>query len=201
MQQTLSLVELAKADDLDATEELFARYLPRVRRLAAIRMGKMSRELFDVDDITQETLTDAFRNIQRFEADSDGAFTNWLAKLVENRILMALRAGRTAKRGGGNVRRFADASETVHTSRMAGSDATPSQHAAGSEVNEQMERALLKMSEGSRELILHRFVCHMSYQEIVELTDYDNADVVRAMYNRALKEMRELIRAMRSSGE
>ncbi len=183
-------MECARSQDETALGELFQRYLPRLRRLAALRLGRISMDLADVDDITQEAMVDAFRSLEEFDVSSDGKFCNWLASLVENRIRMAMRAGRCLKRGGGRVRRFADSPASVHDSRLAGDGATPSQEAMGMELTERMEHVLLEMPENHRELILQRYYSQMSYEEIAESLSYQNTSAVRADYSRALKEFR-----------
>ncbi len=190
IQNTMHLVERAQSQDESALRELFERYLPRVRRIAALRLGRISVDLTDVDDITQEAMTDAFRALDDFDVGSDGKFCNWLATLVENRIRMAMRAGRRLKRGDGRVQRFADAASTIHDSRLAGDGATPSQEAMGRELNQRMERVLLDLSEQHRELIIQRYFSQMSYEEIVESLGYASGGAVRAEYSRALKEFR-----------
>jgi len=189
----MQLVRRAQADDSLAMDELFARYLPRVRQITAIRLGRTQHELLDADDITQEAMSDAFRNLQQFDSGSDGKFCNWLSALVQNRIRMALRSGQAKKRGGGNVKRFADQQDTVRASHLRGHEATPSQHARVSETNEQMEQALQQLSETNRELIVQRYYCQMTYEEIAEAMEYDNTDTARAAYSRALRALRAVM--------
>ncbi|HEX5054110.1 MAG TPA: sigma-70 family RNA polymerase sigma factor [Planctomycetota bacterium] len=189
-ENTLHLVARAQAEDETALHALFERYLPRVRRIAALRLGKRPNDVLDIDDITQEALADAFQRLDRFDVDSDGKFCNWLATIVENRIRMTLRSGRAHKRGGGRLQRFGDAAESVHASHLPGDEPTPSQHARGAELGEQMERALLELPERYREIIIHRYYCQMEYAEIAPLTGLANADAVRAVYSRALRELR-----------
>ncbi|MEZ5966742.1 MAG: sigma-70 family RNA polymerase sigma factor [Planctomycetota bacterium] len=191
LQETLILVERAQRDDHAAVQELFGRYLPRVRRIAALRLGRTTRDLLDVDDVTQDVMTTAFAKLDRFDVTSEGQFCNWLAKLVENRIRMDLRARGTAKRGGGREQRQADLESAVRESQVGGVEATPSQHAVGTETNEAIEQALLLMSERSRELVIHRSFCALEYGEIAELLGLGSADAARSLYSRALRELEQ----------
>lgn len=188
-QETLILVERAQQDDATAVQELFARYLPRVRRIAALRLGKTTKELVDVDDLTQEVILTALRKLDLFDVRSDGRFCNWLAKIAENQIRMELRARGAQKRGGGREQRMGDLGSGVGDSRFGSPEATPSQHAIGAETNQAIERALLEMPERHREAIIQRSFCALDYDEIAELLELGSSDSARAVYSRALKEL------------
>ncbi len=186
---TMNLVAKAQQDDTAALEQLFERCLPRVRQAAALRMGRTANQLFDYEDVVQDALTEAFSNLDKFDVGSEGKFCNWLSKLVENRFRMALRAADADKRGGGKVHRFADAAETIHPSRLAGVDPSPSAHARCAEMDEQVEGAVLEMPERSRELVIQRFYFEMGFDEIAETMGLANAGTARAMYSKALKDL------------
>ncbi len=63
LDDTLRLVARAQDEDPEALQVLFVRYLPRVRRIAALRLGHRSRSLYDFDDVLQEAMVDAFRGL------------------------------------------------------------------------------------------------------------------------------------------
>ncbi len=189
-EQTIHLVLRAQDDDEAAREALFSRFWPRVRRIVALRLGKNPRERLDTDDITQEALMDAFRGLSTLDIGSDGKLTAWLARIVENRIRMTLRSSQAQKRGEGAERRFADSAETIRVSRLPGDDATPSQFAMNRESHDRIADSLLLVPERYREVIIHRYICEMSYAEIAEELGFANADAARAMYSKALRELR-----------
>ncbi len=186
---TMTLVTRAQQQDESALEQLFERCLPRVRQAAALRVGRTASQLFDVEDVVQEALTDAFRNLSKFDVGSEGKFCNWLAKLIENRIRMALRAEGADKRGGGAVQRFADVEEPISASMFPGRAHTPSAHARGAEMDQRFEQAVLEMPERARELVIQRFYFEMGFDEIADSMGLASADSARSMYNRALKEL------------
>jgi RNA polymerase sigma-70 factor, ECF subfamily len=61
---TLSLLNRARAGDREALDELFARYVPLLRRWAAGRLPRSVRELADTPDLVQDTMLQVFRNIK-----------------------------------------------------------------------------------------------------------------------------------------
>jgi len=56
---TRAQVRAAQKGDAAAIDGLFARYLPRVRRMVASRMRMPVSELAEVEDVVQETMLDA----------------------------------------------------------------------------------------------------------------------------------------------
>jgi len=190
-ERTILLVERAQADDAEALEHLFARFLPRVRSLVAVRLRRSTAELLDVDDVTQEAVADAFRGFKSLSGGSDGAICHWLSKIVENRIRMALRERRAQKRGGGRERRFADATSEVRNSQLPGDHTAPSTGAERGELSERVQLGLRAVSEQHREVLLQRVYCRLTFAEIASNLELRNADAVRTIYARALLELRE----------
>ncbi len=190
MAQTVRLVGEAQGGDHDALEVLFRRYLPKVRQIAALRLGKSTAQISDVEDIVQEALLEAFRGLDRFE-ESQGKFCNWLAKIVENRIKMNRRSESAKKRGGGGVLRFADTGSQLRPSIFAGNEATPSQNMAGRETEDRIHAALLAMEPRHREVMTQRFICEMSFAEIAELMEFERESSARSLYCMALKDLRK----------
>src|SRR4029077_575300 len=58
---TFDLVERAKTGDSNALNDLFARYLPSLRRWASGRLPRWTRDVMDTDDLVQETVVRAVR--------------------------------------------------------------------------------------------------------------------------------------------
>jgi RNA polymerase sigma-70 factor (subfamily 1) len=190
--RTFELVRAAQAGDRRALEDLFARYLPRVRQIVALRMGRRLRELEDVDDVAQDVLLKAFQGLERFEQRSEGAFRNWLAACVECEIADKARRAGARKRGGGKVRRFADCeSGLLISSVFAGREPTPSAVARARELAERIEEALIALPRHHREVVILRNLCEMSYEEIAETMALGSAQTARKAVSRALRKLKE----------
>src|SRR6185436_11410160 len=86
LDSTFDLVERAKSGDDDALNQLFARYLPPLRRWASGRLPRWTRDLMDTDDLVQETVVRAVKRIDRFESRHEGALQAYLRQAVVNRI-------------------------------------------------------------------------------------------------------------------
>ncbi len=190
---TLMLVERAQDDDFAAMQQLFERFLPRVRRIAAVRLGRNGRAMQEVDDLVQEALFDAFRGLENFDTRSDGQLLGWLSKIVENRLRAMLRHGRAQKRGGDQVQRFADFSQACGPSRFADLGASPSQNAMGAELETRVSEKVHELPEQQRELVILRLYCQLSYEEIAAELQLGGADSARALFSRALRTLGSMV--------
>ncbi len=109
---TAFLINAARKGDASALEILFHRFLPRVNRIASIRMGCRLKEFADHEDIVQESMIEAFLRLPTMDLRHDGAFLNWLATIVENNIRDHRRHLSAQKRGAGLVHPLTDQGST-----------------------------------------------------------------------------------------
>lgn len=187
IEATAALVGRAQSGDGPATDELFERYLPVVRRVVALRMGVRLAELAESEDLVQEALLEAFRSLDGFVPRSQGSFRNWLATVAENRIRDVVRRAHAEKRGAGRARTFSAAdSGSLSSSIFAGNEPTPSEMARGSELEERLERALLALDERDRRVIELRRLTGMTYEEIAAELELGGASSARSLFARAL---------------
>ena len=190
---TVRLVKAARGGDRRALGDLFSRYLPRVRQIVALRMGWRLQQITDIEDMVQQVLMRLLEGLDRFEARSEGAFRNWLARCVECEIVDHARHHGRKKRGGGQVRRLADFDTSVLSSSIfADHQPSPSELAQAGELAERIEEALLGMPEHQRELIILRAVCGMSFSEVAEEMRISREGTVRVGFSRAMKKLKEL---------
>lgn len=187
---TTAQVRAAQAGDRDALDQLFARYLPRVTRIAAARLGRNWNELALDDDIAQETFLDAFVALREGRISNDGAFCNWLARCIENNVRDQIRQGRADKRGRGSTQRFADTEhEMLWDSLLEGDEPTPSQHATAHETEAKLEDALSRLDPRYREVICLRAYCRMSYSEIAATMGIPSENTANVLFLRAKAEL------------
>jgi RNA polymerase sigma-70 factor (ECF subfamily) len=187
---TADLVKAAQEKDRQALEALFERYLPRVRQIVALRVGRRLRQMDELEDIAQEALLGIFQALPGFEHRSEGTFRNWVARCVEREILHHVRDRGAKKRGGGKVRRFADCgSQDLLSSIAAKNVPRASELARANELRDRIEKTLLEMPEQHREVIILRCLCEMSYGEIGQTLGFAKEASVRKALSRALKEL------------
>lgn len=183
----------AQAGDRPSVEALFIRLLPRVRTLAAHRMGLRESELWEREDLVQETMLDAFLALDGFIDRKEGALLNWLATLVHNNLTDHQRWRKARKRGEGMV----DAQAATRNSRVLSDSVfgvdltTPQDLAQAAELELKLEEALLALDESKRRVIELRKVCKFSFEEIAKELGFTSASSARSLFSRAMAELAE----------
>jgi RNA polymerase sigma-70 factor (ECF subfamily) len=182
-ESSLDLLARAQAGDAEALDILIARYLPRLRRWATGRLPSWARDLAETQDLVQETVIKAFRQIDRFEVRGEGALQAYLRQALLNRIRSEIRrAGRRAPAG-----ELDPETETA--------DPSPLELAIGREAAQRYEDALGRLRAGDREAIIGRVELGLSHDELAEALGKPTANAARMAVERALfrlaREMKE----------
>lgn len=86
-----ALLQQARGGDPDALATLLGRYAPELHGLVRAGIPHRWRALLTAEDILQETFTDAFVGIARFEPCGPGALRAWLRTLARNNLRDGLR--------------------------------------------------------------------------------------------------------------
>jgi RNA polymerase sigma-70 factor (ECF subfamily) len=180
---SLELLERAKAGDRSALDALIARYLPRLRRWAHGRLPAWARDLADTQDLVQETVFSAFRQVERFEVRGEGALQAYLRQALVNRIRLEIR----------RASRRPQTAELDNRTEDAGP--SPLEAAIGREAVERYERALARLRHQDREAIIGRLELGLSNEELAEALGKRTANAARMAVERAVlrlaKEMRD----------
>ena len=106
-----------------------------------------------IEDVIQQTYTDAFLDIARFEPRHARSFANWLRTIAEHNLQDAIRLLTADRRGGGNVQHREATSHSDLFERITGSLTTASQHVARDEAAEALRAGLTQLPECHREVI------------------------------------------------
>jgi len=174
VESTLYLFERARSGDQDALDRLFARHSGPLRRWAAGRLPKWARDITDTDDLVQETLLRTFKRIETFEPRGVGALQAYLRQAVLNAIREELR----------RKERRPDATDL--NGLEADNHLSPLEQAIGSEALDRYERALARLNEGEREVIVGRLEMGYTYEELADALGKPTADAARKAAERAL---------------
>ena len=148
------LVRLAVSGDKDALGELLEAHTPKLSRLLARRIPQRWRAVLSVEDVLQETFTDAFLGISRF--DPRGDFGAWLRTIAKRNLVDGIRWLRAAKRGGGKqpmTQRSEEDSLAGLFDALMGGGSTPSQGAARREACAAVRRVLLQLPPLYRQVV------------------------------------------------
>ena len=150
-------------------------------------------------DVVQDALLASLKNVQSFNQTSEGAFLNWLAKVVENRIRDQLDYFRAEKRDHRLERslegaRSAESSVPLNIPER-GCVPTPSKVLMLSEDLARLEKAMDRLPEESRELIVAVKIEGRTYDEIAQAQG-KSPDAVRMQVKRALLALTNAFRAL-----
>ncbi len=175
------LVRRAKAGERECLNELFTRYYDRVRKIVRVRLGKQLRRLTESDDILQETFASAIKAFDRFELRDEASLIHWLAKIAERTICD--RADYFAAK-----KRTADVQALDETGVEEPPDDRPGPMtlAGNRDQQAQLERALERLPEKYREIIILRDFAGFSWAEVAVQHGRPNENAARMMYATAI---------------
>jgi RNA polymerase sigma-70 factor (ECF subfamily) len=150
-----------------------------MRRWATGRLPVGARGVSDTQDVVQETVSRAFKNIEAFEIRGEGALQAYLRQALLNQIRQEIRRSASRlPRGDG------DAAEVG--AQLEAPGPSPLEQAIGGEALERYERALSRLRPDDREAIIARIELGLSHQEVAEAIGKPSANAARMAVERAL---------------
>jgi RNA polymerase sigma factor (sigma-70 family) len=167
-------VTRARTGDLDAYEVLVARYTAPAHR-AAVLLGAGA----DADDVVQEALVKAYRQLARFRGDA--GFRPWLLAIVANETR---NLHRSRRRRDGLVLRAAAREDPEPT----GPD--PADSAVAGERRQRLVDQMRLLDVRDREVLVCRFLLDLSEAETAVTLDVPKG-TVKSRTARALKRLRD----------
>ncbi len=173
-ENSLTLLERARAGDEEALNALLARYRPRLVRWLHGRIRPRVRTLCDTDDLAQNTLLKAVRNLQSFEPSHHDAFQNYLKRAVANAVRDELRKSSRAPE------------LTAVTPSLPGDGPCPLEQAIGLQRWKRYETALETLSPEDREAIVARFEFGFTHQELASALGKRTEDAARKACTKAI---------------
>ena len=169
-----ALILRARDGDVDACNELCARYLPRLRQWAHGRLPNWAREHLDTEDIVQDTLMQSVRQLNAFTPHHDRAFCAYVSQALRNRLRDAMRRA-TRRPPGQEI-----------SPNIPAREPSPLEQALGEQMLHRYESALQQLSERDRELIVARVELGLEYAEIAGLLNMTSVPSARVAVSRAL---------------
>lgn len=179
LETTASLLEHARRGDRRATEVLFERSLPALRRWARGRLPGRARDLLQTEDLVQDAVHGVLRRLDTFEPRHPGALQAYLREAVLNRI-------RT------EARRLSRRPAAVELEdRHADGGPSPLEQAIDRDDLARYQEALGRLRPLYREAVIARLEMQSSYDEIARELGKPNANAARSMVVRALYKLYE----------
>ena len=178
------LIGRATAGDPDALEHIFSRHSPALYQTALRLVGTPE----EAEDVVQEGLLNAFRNLRRFEGRSQ--FSTWLTRIVINAALMRLRS-RRSRPVVSLDEKLSSEDETTFADQFADAGPNPEQVYAREELRTILYRHLARLSPVLRTAFLLREVQGLSTQEAAESLGVSEG-TLKARLHRAKRQLSEL---------
>jgi RNA polymerase sigma factor (sigma-70 family) len=181
LESTRTLILRVRDGDESARNQLFARFLPGLRRWAHGRLPAKARSLADTDDLVQISMVRALTRVDGFDPRGQGAFLAYLHQILLNCIREEIR--RAGRRPAGQ-----DSVDDLPEDRPALLERT-----IGNDALSAYEQALGRLSEEQQQAVILRIEFGFSHQEIADALGRPSANAVRMQIARGLVRLAELM--------
>jgi RNA polymerase sigma-70 factor (ECF subfamily) len=171
------LVRRVKAGDRFALERLILRYLPRLRRWARRRLPPWARDLAETEDLVQDTLFNAVRNLPTFEMRQPYALRAYMKQALKNRVQDEIKRAHRHPPG--------DALSAVMRSDLP----SPADRVLSREDLWRCRAALARLRPTDRKIILVVLGEDVSSRELADRINMPSADAARMALNRAVRRL------------
>lgn len=175
------LVDHASTGDSLAIDELLDRYLPSVRAYLRLRAGRLLLDKESASDLAQSVCRVVLENMGRFQYDDEDGFRRWLFMTAERKVLDRHDYYTAQKRSpAAGVERDLEATLSAYATLH-----TPSQAAMAQEELARLERAIGRLPEDMREVVILAKIVGLSRAAIAEELGKSEG-AVRMVLHRAL---------------
>ena len=173
------LIVRSKDGDLQAFNFIVQRYQSQVLNLSARIIGDRGR----AEDVTQETFISAYQAIGRFRG---GSLRAWLMRIAANASRDSLRGSRR------RPEQSLDESLESASFQPVSAEPSPEEHAERSELNAELQKAILALSDDQRAVLVLIDVQGFSYEETTESVGA-SIGTVKSRLNRARRRVRDIL--------
>jgi len=195
-EDTDHLLERAGQGDDAAASRLLHRSRDRLRRMVQMRMDPRIATRIDPSDVIQEAMIVAVRRLPEYVATRPIPFYPWLRRITWDKLQHLHQQHIDAEKR--SVRReqprwdLPDNSVSQLAKLAGGSFSSPSAAAIREETCQRLRKALAQLNDLDREVLLQRYLEHMSIHEIAAGEDVSEASI-RMRHLRALRRLKSLL--------
>jgi RNA polymerase sigma-70 factor (ECF subfamily) len=198
---TVRLVELARAGDAAALNELFARHRERLRRMVQMRLDWRLQGRIDASDVIQEAYLEASRRLEDYLRETGMPLFLWLRFLVGERLLILHRhhLGVKMRDPRREVSLYRDslpeASSAALAAKLLGQYTSPSEAVVRAERMLRLQEAVNQLDPLDREVLSLRHFEQLSRAETAQVLGIEEAAASKR-YIRALKRLKDTLADM-----
>ena len=178
------LITRSQNGDMDAFEELVARYERRVYSIAFRFMGNQE----DASDLAQEAFLKAYQAIKNFRQEA--SFSTWICRIVSNVCRDQLRKAKRTIQTSLDEEVWLE--EGTVTKQVKDHAPTTEQVYERKELKEYLQGLINNLNPEYRMVVVLRDIQGYSYEEIAEMLNC-SLGTVKSRLNRARKALREQI--------
>jgi RNA polymerase sigma-70 factor (ECF subfamily) len=187
---TDELLVQAGRGDRGARSELLDRHRDRLRRMIVVRLDRRLLARLDPSDVVQEALAEAAQKLSDYLRERPVPFYPWLRRLAWEHLVRLHEQHVKARRRSVMREAFAisqlpEESTAQLVNQLARSDLAPDQRLLTIELKARMMAGLAQLPEHDRELLVLRYLEHLSNREIAEILGLTEG-AVRTRHTRAL---------------
>ena len=182
------LIERSQKGDIDAFEELVARYERKVYTIAYRYMGNPE----DASDLAQETFLKVFKSIDKFRGES--SFSTWIYRITANICKDELRKIKRKPQTSLDQEIWLDEGSVIR--QVVDEKPTPDEVFEQKELWNYLQDLIANLSPEYRMVIVLRDINGYSYEEIAQITE-TSLGTVKSRLNRARKALSEQINLLK----
>lgn len=194
--QVPELIELARAGNRDALDQLFGLCRNYLQVVARVEVETSLRSKVDPSDVVQQTLLEAHRGFGRFQGTSEAEWMAWLRKILSHNAADFVRFWHgTEKR---KLRREvrlngnSDRSSQPGLRDPAGSVETPSKLFVREERERLVADAVAQLPDDYREVILLRNLQRLPFDEVARRMGRSRP-AVQMLWTRAIRKLQQMV--------
>lgn len=183
MEDEKKLIQKSKSGDVKSFEILISRYEKLAYNVAYRILGNEE----DAKDMTQESLIKVYKYLKNFRMDS--SFSTWLYRIVMNTCKDELRKKKL------NVISIDKPINTTDGSMymdLKDFSSTPEEELESKETQGEVQKALSKVNEKNRIVVVLRDIKGFTYSEISEILDVP-VGTIKSRINRGRQELKSIL--------
>jgi RNA polymerase sigma-70 factor (ECF subfamily) len=200
--ETQNLLRRVAQADGSATDELWERYRPALRRMIGLRLDQAVSRRVDASDVVQDVLFSANQRLSEYLRNPKLPFHLWLRQIAQDRVTDAHRLHRASAMRSVNREQslcavhdggaFSDRSSLDLAAQLRDSELTPAAAALRRELEGRFQAALKRLDDDDREIILLRHFEQLSNSEAAQALGLTEA-AAGMRHLRALRRLRSVL--------
>lgn len=149
-------VEPNNSTNAQAIERLLLAHKNEIRNFIGRRSGSVVLQRTTIDDIYQETVTEALKSADTFQYVNDAGFISWVSTIAR-RVISHLLRGAPGRLSTVRIRRAESTGIGISETHLYALNRTPSSAVAGSEQSDSLAKILSELPSDYRMVLqLHR---------------------------------------------